>query len=146
MLFNGKDELDKKRAVEKIKYFFEKGKTFEIIEKRDIRSPNQNRYLHLILSWFALEYGETVNYVKEDIFKQHVNQDIFLTEYANRKTGEIRTSWRSTAELDTKEMTVAIDRFRHFASKEAGIYLPEPKDLPLLQQIHNEVEKNKQFL
>ena len=40
-------------------------------------------------------------------------------------------------------MTLAIDRFRNLASKELGIYLPEPNDLVLLQEIENELSKHK---
>ena len=40
-------------------------------------------------------------------------------------------------------MTLAIDRFRDFSSKELGIYLPEPSDLAILQDIENQLSKNK---
>ena len=48
-------------------------------------------------------------------------------------------AWRSTASLDTKEMTTAIDNFRDYASKEAGIYLPTPDDLVYLNEIEKQV-------
>ena len=51
--------------------------------------------------------------------------------------------WRSTADLDTKELTTAIDKFRDYSSAEAGIYLPEPKDLAILQDIEIELKNNK---
>ena len=146
MIFDAKIELDKKRAIERIKHFILKGKTFELTEKKEKRSIRQNSYLHLILSYFALEYGETTEYVKQHFFKKVVNPDIFITEYANRQTGEIREALRSTKDLDTGEMTTAIDRFRHYASKEAGIYLPEPKDMVLLRDIEYQIENYKQFL
>ena len=86
-----------------------------------------------------MEYGETPEYVKQDIFKKLVNPQIFLTEYVNYKTGEVREAWRSTADLNTKEMTTAIDNFRDYASKEAGIYLPTPDDLISLNEIERQV-------
>ena len=73
------------------------------------------------------------------MFKKIVNPQIFRTEYVNCKTGEIREAWRSTASLDTKEMTTAIDNFRDYASKEAGIYLPTPDDLVYLNEIEKQV-------
>lgn len=146
MIFDSKKELDRKRAADRIKHFFDKGKTFELTEKKERRSIRQNSYLHLILSWFALEYGETLEYVKQEMFKKQINKDLFAGEYANRTTGEIRFEWKSTKELDTGQMTTAIDRFRNYASKEAGIYLPEPKDLALLREIENEIENKKQYL
>jgi hypothetical protein len=146
MIFDPKNELDKKRAIERMKYFLQKGKVFDLTEKKEQRSLKQNRYMHLIFSWYALEYGETTEYVKQEIFKKQVNKDIFLTEYANRQTGEIRTSWKSTKDLNTGQMTTAIDRFRNYASKEAGIYLPEPHEMALLREIEHDIEKHKQFL
>ena len=145
MIFNPTIELDKKRAIERFKYFLSKGKTFELVEKKPKRSIRQNSYLHLILSWYAFEYGETMQYIKEEVFKKQINKDIFEYEFINRKTGEIRIEYKSTAHLDTGQMTTAINRFRNYASKEAGIYLPEPGALEMLQQIKNEV-KNNQYL
>jgi|SRR5690606_31698207 len=142
------NELDIHRARSRLEYLIEKGKTFEIIEKKPKRSLSQNNYLHLILSFFALEYGETLEYVKQEIFKKQVNREIFKTEYINPKTGEVREAWRSTSSLDTKEMTLAIDRFRNFSSKEAGIYLPAPEDMVYLNEIEREIKKynNQNYL
>ncbi len=146
MIFNGASELDRKRAIQRIEFFFLKGKTFELTERKERRSIRQNRYLHLILGWFALEYGERIDYVKLEIFKKQINPDIFKTTHANHQTGEIREDWKSTADLDTGQTTIAIDRFRNYSAKEAGIYLPEPKDLAQLQEIENQLENNKQYL
>ena len=139
MIFNASNEFDIQRAKERLGYLIEKKKTFEITEKKPKRTYSQNNYIHLLFAWFALEYGETPEYVKQDIFKKLVNPQIFLTEYVNYKTGEVRESWRSTADLNTKEMTTAIDNFRDYASKEAGIYLPTPDDLNSLNEIERQV-------
>ena len=40
-------------------------------------------------------------------------------------------------------MTLAIDRFRNFASIELGIYLPEPNDLTIIEQLEEEISKHK---
>ena len=146
MIFNSEIELEKKMAIERFRFFLSKGKTFELKEKKPKRSISQNNYLHLILSWYALEYGETLEYIKQEVFKKQINKEIFEYEYINKKTGEIRTEYKSTANLDTGQMTTAIDRFRNYASKEAGIYLPEPKDLSELQHIENQIKNNEQYL
>ena len=139
MIFNASNEFDIQRAKERLGYLIEKKKTFEITEKKPKRTYSQNNYIHLLFAWFALEYGETPEYVKQEIFKKLVNHEIFLTEYVNYKTGEVRAAWRSTADLNTKEMTIAIDNFRDYASKEAGIYLPTPDDLNSLNEIERQV-------
>ena len=139
MIFNASNEFDIQRAKERLGYLIDKKKTFEITEKKPKRTYSQNNYIHLLFEWFALEYGETPEYVKQEIFKKLVNPQIFLTEYVNYKTGEVREAWRSTADLNTKEMTTAIDNFRDYASKEAGIYLPTPDDLISLNEIERQV-------
>lgn len=142
MIYNSTNKFDVEKAKTRFNWLLENNKTFELTEKRAKRSISQNSYLHLILSWYALEYGETMEYIKQDVFKKEINKDIFQTEYTNKKTGEIRTDWKSTSNIDSKEMTTAIDRFRNYSSKEAGIYLPEPNDMAFLQQIENEIKNN----
>lgn len=146
MLYNAEKNIDAHRAIENLNKLIRNKKRFEIIEKHPMRSLRQNNYLHLILSWYALEYGETLEYIKQEIFKKDVNKDLFEFEFINHKTSEVRIEYRSTASLDTAKLTLAIERFRNFASKQAGIYLPEPKDLIFLQEIQDEITKNKNLL
>ena len=146
MLYNPEKEIDIQRAIVKLKQLIASKKVFELKEKRPKRSLSQNNYLHLILSWYALEYGETLEYIKQEIFKKFVNKSIFEFEYVNRRTGETRTEYRSTANLDTAELSMAINRFRDFSVKQAGIYLPEPKDLVLLQEIEIQITNNQHYL
>jgi hypothetical protein len=144
MIYNPEKRIDVQRAVEKIKYFISKNQMFELKQKRVRRTISQNGYLHLLFGWFALETGYTSDEVKQDIFKKVVNPSTFY----EGEFGEIIKieRWRSTKELDTVEMNLCIDRFRDYSAKEAGIYLPEPSDLPLIRQIELEIENNKQYL
>lgn len=146
MIYNPEKEIDVQNAVEKFKYYIRNNKVFELRAKQVPKTYPQLKYVHLIISWFALEYGETKEYVKLNFFKKAANSDIFETEYVNKKTGEIRTEIRSTADLTKDELSMAISRFRDYSSKEAGIYLPEPKDLVLLREIEIQIENYKQFL
>jgi len=141
MIFDSNNQIDIIKARQRFEYLIEKGKVFELTEKRKRRSISQNSYLHLILSYFAHEYGETLDYVKRYFFKNVCNKDLFLTEYVNPKTGEIRKDWRSSADLDTKEMTIAIDKFIMYANKEAGIFLPSPTDLVNINLLEIEMSK-----
>lgn len=144
MIYNSSIILQKNQAIEKFKFLISKGKTFELKMKVPKRSISQNNYLHLILTWFALETGYTFEETKQDIFKNHVNSNLFYDgDFEGKIEGVIVQRWRSSASLDKQEMTLAIDRFRNFSSKELGIYLPEPKDLALLQELENEISKHK---
>ena len=71
---------------------------------------------------------------------------IFEYQFINKKTGEVRIEYKSLANISKDELTVAINRFRDYASKEAGIYLPEPKDLNFLREIEIQIENNKEYL
>ena len=146
MIFSANIELDVARARERMEWFIKNKKRFELTEKKNKRSISQNSYLHLILGWYALEYGDKREHIKQEVFKKQVNREIFLREFVNRKTGEIRDEWRSTTDLDTGELTTAINRFRDYSAMEAGIYLPVPEDLIQLQQLENELSKHKQYL
>lgn len=144
MIYNPQNRIEVNRAIEKIKYFISEGKIFELKAKRERRTISQNSYLHLLFSWFALETGYTTDEVKQDIFKKIVNPDTFY-EGEFGKIIKIER-WRSTASLNTEEMTLCINRFRDYASKEAGIYLPEPTDLVMIRQLEIEVTNNQQYL
>lgn len=141
MIFDLSKEEPRQQVIDRMKYLLGKNAKIEINEKRKNRTYSQNNYLHLILGHFALEYGETLEYVKQVIFKQWVNEDIFKYERVNEKTGEIREAYRSTAQLNTKEMSEAIERFRNYAVKNLDLYLPEPKDLTHLEEIENQLEQ-----
>lgn len=146
MYYNAEKTIDAQKAIEYFDWLISNKKTFELTQKKPIRSLSQNNYLHLIISWFALEYGETLEYTKQVIFKRQINPDIFKTEYINKKTGEIREDWKSSADINSKEMTIAIERFRNYSSKIAGFYLPEPGDLIRLNEIRIQLENHKEYL
>jgi len=143
MIYDTTNPLQRSQLIDKVKYYIGKGKEVELKVKHPKRTLSQNAYLHLILAWYAIEYGETADFVKQDIFKKQINRQIFETEYVNEKTGECRQDWRSTASLSTAEMTLAIERFRNYASIYAGIYLPQPEDELMIKELEREVSKHK---
>lgn len=144
-LYNGSKPIDQQRAIQKLQFLIKNGKVFELTEKKRTRSISQNSYLHLILSLFAYETGYTTEEVKQEIFKKIVNSDTFYDGEIDKGLVCIQR-WRSTANLTTKEMNLCIDRFRDYSSKEAGIYLPQPTDLALIDEAKIIVETNKQYL
>lgn len=145
MTFDASIPLDVKKAEERFKWLIEKGKRFEMTVKNPRRSIPQNSYLHLLFAAFGLEFGYTLEEVKQDIFKEQVNPDVFYLG----QVGEIIevARWKSTADLDTKEMTLCIDRFRDFSSQH-GCYLPEPSDLASINEMERQLSTNnaKQFI
>ena len=140
MKYNPNNPIDRQRATERFNKLIEGKELFEIKGIKPIRSNQQNRYLHLLINWYAFEYGDLPEFVKQVTFKKTINPDIFRTEFTNKKTGEVREDWRSTRDLDTREMTKAIDRFRDYAGQ-GGIYLPEANETEYLQWVEAELSK-----
>ena len=117
----------------------------ELTEKKPRRSDQQNKYLHVILGYFAVETGNTLEWVKQQYFKKLVNGGIFIKEQEDKYLGKIKIL-RSSADLDSAEMTTAIDRFRNWASVEAGVYLPTANEDELLSLMEVEIARYKQYL
>ena len=133
MIYNLKKYIDKERAKKRFNDLLEEEAKIEL-KKKVKRTLRQNRYLHLILGWFGIELGYTLNEAKI-LFKSR-SLDIF--EYTKNEI----TFFRSSAELDSKKMTTAIERFRNWSSADAGVYLPEANEDKFLEQIEYEMSKN----
>ena len=121
------------------------GKVFELTEKKPKRSLPQNAYLHVLLSYFAAETGNTLEWVKKEYYKKLVNPEVFIRTKEDRFRGLVKYL-RSSADLDSAEMTTTIERFRNWSASEAGIYLPAPDEERLLQLAQIEIERNKEFI
>ena len=134
MLYNLKRHTDEFRARRRFDDLIEQGAVIEL-KKKVKRSTSQNSYLHLILGWFAIETGYTLDEAKQ-IYKDK-SVDIF--KYQNNG----KWFYKSSAKLTTEEMTNSIERFRNYASNSANIYLPEPSDLAFLTEIEIEMSKSK---
>lgn len=145
MIFNLNNEYEIPKFKEYVNKLYEQKAIVEVKKKLPNRSTQQNRYFYLILSWFACETGYSVDEIKVDIFKRICNKKIF-ERYRENKHGEKIKFLRSSSDLDTLEMTTAIDRFRNYASAQAGIYLPSPNESQFLTYIEQEIERNKEFI
>jgi hypothetical protein len=146
MIYNLKSGIERQKANERLNWLGSKGKRIELKELRGKRTTPQNAYLHLLLNYFAIEVGETLEFIKQDIFKKTVNPAIFKTQRKNPKSGKIRDDWRSSADLDTKELTTAIERFKDWSYQYAGVKLPEANEQEFLDHIQNEIDKHQQYL
>lgn len=145
MYFDCQKEEEVKRLLTRVQYLIEKKKRIELTEKRDRRTLSQNNYLHLILSWFCIETGNVFEFVKQEYFKKLCNPDIFIYNKEDRFLGSVQVV-RSSSEIDTKQMTAAIEKFRNWSSIEAGIYLPEANEDKFLEYIQSEINKQRQWL
>lgn len=145
MIYDLNNILDKERFKRRCNALYKAGGTVELTEKKQRRTIPQNAYLHLILGWFAMETGNTLDFVKREYFKVYINPDLFVVEKDDKYLGKVQLL-RSSRDLDSVEMTTAIDRFRHWASSEAGVYLPSPNEADFLHEIEKEMMRQKEYL
>ena len=145
MIYDTSNPLDKANFMLRAKKLAEKGVIVDLTEKKPRRSLPQNKYLHVILAYFGAQTGNTLEWVKQQYYKKLVNPDLFIREKEDKYLGKIKVL-RSSADLDTAEMSLSIERFRNWAAQEAGIYIPSADEAILIQQMEIEIERNKEFL
>lgn len=143
MQYNLATELDQERFVNRANALLQKGVVVELTEKT-FRSPNQNRYLHLLIGVVAMDTGVGLEYAKREYFKRLVNKDLFVIKKSDKFAGEIE-DLRSSADLTVEEMSMAIDRFKIWGA-ENGFYMPNPEDTSLLREIEIEMGRLKMYL
>jgi len=105
----------------------------EIREVKKRRSLSQNAFLHLLLGAFGMHFGYTLEEAKL-VYKQ-VNESTYYYEKKGRQF------IRSSADLNTAEMTKTIDKFRQ-KSADAGFPLPSAEDREWLDRIDIEISRN----
>ena len=143
MVYDLSSDFQRKAFQARVDNLMEKNAVVELTEKA-FRSPNQNRYLHLLIGVVAIETGNTLEDAKKWYFKETCNPDLFHVQHRD-KMGNCIDHIRSTAELTKEEMSTAIDRFKRWGA-ENGIYLPNPGDESLLRDIEIEMGRNRAYL
>ena len=143
MVYDLSSDFQRKAFLARVDNLMEKGAVVELTEKV-FRSPNKNRYLHLLIGVVAIETGNTLEDAKKWYFKETCNSDLFHVQHRD-KMGNYIDHIRSTAELTKEEMSMAIDRFKRWGA-ENGIYMPNPEDIHLLKQIEIEMGRMKSYL
>ena len=137
MKFNTAIKAEKSEAF---RYFMRLANGKKLVEIKKInlnRTLNQNSYLHLIIGYFGVHFGYTLEEAK--LIYKEVNRELYEYE----KKGRI--FYRSSADLDKEQMAKSIDRFME-KSKEAGCILPPATDKEWLRQIENEIERSSYYL
>ena len=143
MQYNLNSELDRQRFKVKVGQLWAKREIVELREKKK-RTKKQNRYFWLICGLLASEIGESVEFVKQEVFKRICNPDLFLVTKENPILGKIEVL-RSSRDLTTHEMSVAIDRYRKWCA-EQGVYIPEANEEENLASLEAELSKYERYL
>lgn len=146
MRYDLKNPLHKKNARAYFDKLCEKGAVVEVTEKVQ-RTLAQNSYLHLIISYFACQIGETMEYCKEHYYKYACNKDIFLATHKDKVTGNKVQILRSSRDLSKEEMTLSITRFKDWAAMlPMPIVLPDADKPEEILAAQNEVYSNREYL
>lgn len=143
MLYNLQDELSRHKFAAKVRHLWDTGTIVELTDKKR-RSLQQNRFLHICIGAVALETGNSLEVIKQEIYKRRVNPDLFVIERDDPVLGRM-TVLRSSRDLNKEEMSLSIDRFRRFA-EENGIYIPSPGDEELLAQLEYEIDRARKYM
>lgn len=145
MVYDISNPLDKANFLLRAKKLAESGKIVELTEKKPRRSLPQNKYLHVLLAYFGTQTGNTLEWVKQQYYKKLVNPDLFIREKEDKYLGKIKVL-RSSADLDTSEFSLSIERFRNWAAQESGVYLPSADEHIIIQQMEICIERDKEYL
>lgn len=146
MLYDLSNELQAQNFKSRCNALYKKRCIVELSERKPQRTLRQNSYLHAILGYFGLQFGYTVEEVKDWYFKEQCNPDLFVRTKTDNITGQERRFLRSSRDLDTTEMTTAIERFRDWAAQTAGVYIPSADEHLLVAQMETEVQRGKYYL
>lgn len=145
MIFDLSNQWDVLKFSDKVKRAIDEKYTVTLSRKLPQRTIKQNAYLHLLLGYFASETGYSIDEVKYEFFKKRCNPDIFFKETVN-KHGQTIVTARSSKDLDTGEMTLAIERFRNYSASEAKLYLPTPDDYTFLTFCEQQIQETNEYL
>jgi len=136
MKYNLKEQIDLSKAMTRFEALAEKGAKIELKEIRPTRSLPQNAYLHVCLSLYGIHFGYTLNEAKTNLKRNYG----LVYEKGGKKY------LRSTANLDSKELTEFIEYIRDVAGAN-GCYIPDAESyLQNKFSIDREIEQNKIYL
>ena len=127
--------------LEKFKFYFDKLQSYQgMIELRKINKPRtiqQNKFLHVLITLFAIETGYT-----SDEAKTLLKRECEFMRY--EKNGNIFL--KRTRDLDTKYLAEFITWIRNYAGMN-GIYLPSSDEyFRNWSEIEKTIEMNKSYL
>lgn len=145
MKYDLSKNIDRQRFKRRCNQLFEKKSLVELTDKTG-RTLSQNNYLHLIIAYLASEIGVPVDYAKREYYKKAANGELFIRTMSDPVTNAQALTLRSSADLSREEMRTSIDRFRNWASQEAGIYLPAAGEDAFLREIEIEIQRNNKYL
>ncbi len=138
MKYDLKDTIQADLAFGYLQTLVEQESEVEVKKLIRNRSLNQNSYLHLTFGIFGLETGFEASEAKT-IYKRQANPELYIYKKNNQ------TFLRSSADLNTKEMSDSIDKWIKYAG-ENGVEIPTPNQEEAIRYWSNEIESKGKWL
>ena len=138
MKFELSKTYDQQKAMEYLNKLIKSESKCEVKKLHPKRSTSQNSYLHVLFTLWGKEFGYTMNEAKDTI------KDALGYTYEADKGklfnqiipfSRVSVHRKKTSEMDSKELTIFIEKFRDWSADTCGLYLPSPDEY-LLEQIH----------
>lgn len=137
MLLDLSKDVDLRKFMTYVEYLAEKGHKVDIKKINHKRTINQNKYLHVCISLFAIEYGYTLEEAKTYLKRMC---DFMVYEKNGQKF------LLKTSKMDTSELTKFIEWVRSYAGMQ-GLYIPTSEEyLTNWMEVEKEIEKYREYL
>lgn len=131
------NSLDLNKFTSYCTKLIEKKAKVDLKETKGHRTIRQNKYLHVVLQLYSINYGCTLAETKTDL-----KRDFGLFYEKNGRKYLI-----STADLNSKELTEFIDFIRTKSSKDLGAYIPTSEEYLMNHfAIDKEIQRNREFI
>ena len=137
MILDSTNSIDVKKAETYLCKLIEGKSKFELRKISPARTLSLNKYLHVCISIYAIEFGYTLNEAKTQLKRlcsfmiYEKNGDKFL---------------KQTSKLDNKECSEFVEWIRNYSSNK-GCYIPDAEEYKANRfEIDKEINKNKQYL
>ncbi len=142
MKYNLKKEIDQQNARTYLDKLIETESKCELKKMHPRRSIPQNSFLHKLITIWGNEFGYFVNEAKDEI-KRELGYT-YKKEVVSPVTGLVvaREFFKETSKMDSKELSIFIEKFRDWSSATCGLYLPSVNEY-LQEQAYFENITNK---
>ena len=145
MIYDLSSKIDLAEAIERLDFLIKNERIVELKEVRAIRSNQQNRYIHLVFKIIAAKTGYDAETVKQEIIKRMVCKEMFLMKVTG-KSGKTIESYRSTASLDSKEMSDVIERIIDYFTVNDICDIPAPNESQKLLYLERRLSQLGNYL
>ena len=131
MKYDLSKSYDCKKALEYLMKLSEDGSKANLTKIHPKRSTDQNSYLHVLFSLWGKSFGYTMDETKETVKGElgytHVKEGLKFNN----------VHYDKTSKMDSKELTIFIEKFRDWSAMTCDFYLPSPAEF-LSEQIYFE--------